>query len=198
MKFVKLIFVALGIILSGCTTTYSLVSPGAVAVDSLTVQIGNGWNRAPSMQTRSARSNAETWTKDGLLLDRLVIIPGVADGESLLVSRSESAALPVFRADMLPNEIEELVESSMLKFFGEGNSVVSSEGLRPYRFGDHVGFMFEVDAIVSDSPRYRGLVGAFIANNELYILYYLAAVPYYFDKHLVEAQRAIQSAVLSQ
>ncbi|MGY8794178.1 MAG: hypothetical protein ACKVJN_03475, partial [Woeseiales bacterium] len=135
MKFVKLIFVALGIILSGCTTTYSLVSPGAVAVDSLTVQIGSGWNRAPSTQTRSARSDAETWTKDGLLLDRLVIIPGVPDGESLLFLRSESAALPVFRADMLPNEIEELVESSMLKFFGEGNSVVSSEGLRPYRFG---------------------------------------------------------------
>jgi len=198
LKSPKSIAVVLGIVLSGCTTTYSLVSPGTVAVDPLTVQVGSGWNRAPNTQTRSARPNAETWTKDGLLLDRLVIIPGVPDGESLLVSRSESAALPVFRADMLPNEIEELFESSMLKLFGEGNSVVSSEGLRPHRFGDHVGFMFEVDATVSDSPRYRGLVGAFVANNELYVLYYLAAVPYYFEKHLPEAQSTIQSAVLSQ
>jgi len=54
------------------------------------------------------------------------------------------------------------------------------------------------ESLLADRICYRGLVGAFIVNNELYILYYLAAVPYYFDKHLVEAQRAIQSAVLSQ
>jgi hypothetical protein len=57
--------------------------------------------------------------------------------------------------------------------------------------------MFEIDAIVSDSTRYRGLVGAFIANKELYVLYYLAAIPYYFDKHLEDSQQAIQSAVLN-
>ena len=186
------------IVLSGCSTAYSLVAPGAVAVGPLSVQASGGWNRAPDTQTRSARPNAETWTQDGLLLDRLVIIPGVPDGESLLVSRSDSAALPVFRADMLPNEVEELFESSMLKLFGEGNAVVSSDGLRPHRFGDNVGSLFEIDAIVSDSPRYRGLVGAFVANDELYALYFLAAVPYYFDKHLDVAQRTIQSAVLSQ
>jgi hypothetical protein len=69
--------------------------------------------------------------------------------------------------------------------------------LWPHRFGEHVGLMFEIDAIVSDSTRYRGLVGAFIANKELYVLYYLAAIPYYFDKHLEDSQQAIQSAVLN-
>jgi len=183
--------------LAGCTTTYSLVTPGIATVDTLTVQVGAGWNQAPSTQTRSARSNSATWTQDGLLLDRLVIIPGVPDGDSLLVSRNDAAALPTFKADMLPNEIEELFESSMLKIFGEGSAAVSSSGLRPHRFGDHVGFMFEIDAIVSDSPRYRGIVGAFVADEQLYALYYLAAVPYYFDKHLDEAQKTIESAVLN-
>lgn len=185
------------VILSGCaTTTYSLVSPGPVAVQGLSVEADEGWNRAPSYHTRSARENAETWTKDGLLLDRLVIVPGVPDGEAILRSQNESAALPVFRADMLPNEIEELVESSMLKLFGEGRAAVSTEKLRPQRFGANMGVMFDIAATLTDSPAYRGTAGAFIADGSLYMLYFLGAVPYYFDKHQNEAVAIIESATL--
>jgi len=37
----------LAFVLSGCvTTSYSLVAPGVVAIDDLTVQAGTGWNQA--------------------------------------------------------------------------------------------------------------------------------------------------------
>ncbi len=196
MKCTRILLLAIVVALSGCATGYSLVTAGSVAVQDLNVQVGAGWNKAPGMQTPSARSGAQTWTKDGMLLDRLVIVPGIPDGEAILVSRNKSAALPVFRADMLPNELEELVESTMLKLLGEGQSVISTENLRPHRFGDINGILFNLTATVTDSPKYRGSVGAFVAGDRLYLLYFLGAQPYYYDKHRAEAEAVIQSAHL--
>jgi hypothetical protein len=177
---------------SGCVPTYTLVTPGANTIENLRVEATSGWNMTPNALTLAARRDSQTWTQDGLLLDRLVFIPSVPDGEPILRSNRDSAALPVFRADMLPNEIEELAESTFVKLFGEGNVAVSTANLRPQRFGEHRG----VNATVTDSPDYRGMVGAFIVNEELYMMYYLAAEPYYFDKHQRAAEAIIKSADL--
>lgn len=183
--------------LSGCSiASFTLVTPGVVAIADLNVRAGSGWNNAPAHQRRFARADSAAWTKDGLLLDRLVFIPGIPDGESLLVSRERTAAMPVFRADMLPNELEELVESSIVKFFGEGRAVVSTENLRPHRFGEDRGVLFDLSAVVTDSPEYNGLVGAFVANERLYVMYFLGATPHYFGKHIAEAEAIIKSATI--
>lgn len=177
-------------------TTFTLVTPGVVAVQDLKLQADSGWNSAPPFAMQSAGYGSVYWTKDGPLLDRLVIIPGVPDGEPLLVTQQKTAALPIFRADMLPNEIEELVESTIVKLFGEGQAVVNTANLRPHRFGDHRGVLFDLTATVTDSPGYRGLVGAFIANEKLYLAYFLAATPYYYDKHIASAESVIKSATI--
>lgn len=182
------------LILAACIAPFSLVSPGRVAVENLTVEVGSGWNNAPRHQRRYSRADSVAWTRDGLLLDRLVIIPGVPDGEPLLTAREKTAAMPVFRADMLPNELEELVESTIVKFFGEGQAVASTENLRPQRFGDHRGVLFDLSATVTESPEYKGLVGAFIADENLYVMYFLGAMPHYYDKHIAAAEAIIKSA----
>ena len=139
---------------------------------------------------------AQVWTQDGLLLDRISIIPAVPEGESIFVSRDKSIALPTFKSDMLPNELEEFVESSFVKFFGEGDAVVNTSGLRPHRFGEHRGVLFDFEASLTDSPDYRGMVGAFIANDLLYVISYSAAEPYYYGKHVDEAKMIIETASL--
>mgnify|MGYP001818346542 CR=1 FL=1 len=194
-KCAPLILIVL-LMLGGCAAPYSLVTPGVVAVEGMTVEAGSGWNNAPAHQRAFARKNSVAWTKDGLLLDRLVIVPGVPDGEPLLVTSQQSAAMPVFRADMLPNEIEELIESTIVKFFGEGQAVVNTSNLRPHRFGENRGVLFDLSATVTDSPEYRGVVGAFVAADSLYVLYFLGAVPYYYEKHLAEATAVIASATI--
>jgi hypothetical protein len=189
-----LIFLLSLFALGGCVAQYALVAPGAVTVESLTVQAGSGWNNAPAHQRVYSRPGSSAWTKDGLLLDRLVMIPAVADGEPLLIARDKAQAMPVFRADMLPNELEELVESSIVKFFGEGQAVVNTSNLRPQRFGDDRGVMFDLTATVTESPEYRGVVGAFVADDKLYVIYFLGATPYYYEKHVAEATAVITSA----
>lgn len=184
-------------VLAGCVPAYTLVNPGAVAVGGLTVDAPGAWNKAPYTMTTRLRNDAEMWTRDGPLLDRLVLIPAVADGEPLLIDRKGTAALPAFRADMLPNELEELAESTMLKYFGEGSSAVGTSNLRPHRFGAHRGVLFEIEAAVNDSPDYGGTAGAFVADGKLYMVFYLAAKPYYYEKHLADAQAVIESARLA-
>ena len=184
-------------LLTGCIPTYTLVTAGVNSVDTLQVTAGGGWNQAPSMPYSGDRKNTVKWTQDGLQLNQLVFVPEVADGESIIVSRQKDAALPVFRKDMLPNELEELAQSTFVKMFGEGNAVVKTSNLRPHRYGDDRGVMFDIDATVSDNPDYKGIVGAFVANEKLYFMYYLAADPYYYEKHRVQAENIIKSATLT-
>lgn len=182
--------------LAGCVTGYTLVQPGSNTAQDLRVNAGSGWNLAPAVFTTGARKGAQTWTRDGLALDRLVLIPGVPDGETLLVDRKDTAALPAFRKDMLPNEIEELMESTLVKYFGEGNATVSTANLRPQMFQGERGVMFDVTAKLSDSPDYKGTIGAFIADEKLYTVWYIAADPHYYDKHGAAADAIIKSATV--
>ena len=188
---------AAGLVLTGCVSTYAMVAPGQVNVQGLQLDVPRAWNQAPPMVVPYARKTAQVWTRDGLLLDRLIVVPGVASGESLFVSPQKDAAFPIYRASMLPNELEELSESSIVKVFGEGNASVSTSGLRPHRFGDDRGVLFDVEIAVTDGPEYRGLVGSFSAGDRLYWIMYVAAVPYYFDKTLAEAEGIITAARLA-
>ena len=61
--------------LTACVPAYMLVAPGTVNVEGLQVSPGQSWNLAPAAVSASMRKNAQVWTQDGLLLDRLIIIP---------------------------------------------------------------------------------------------------------------------------
>lgn len=186
----------LSVVLGGCVMSYTLVAPGAVDLTGLRVHPGVAWNLAPSSVSPSSRKTTQVWTQDGLLLDRLIIIPGVPNGETVFVSPRNDAALPVFRADMLPNEIEELTESSIVKLFGEGGVSVSTGNLRPHRYGDQRGILFNLEISVSDGPDYKGLAGSFTAADSLFLMLYFGAEPHYYEKHLAEAERVITGARL--
>ena len=181
--------------LNACVVGYTLVEPGPRSIGNMTVNAGSGWNLAP--KTANSRKTAQTWTQDGMLLNRLAFIPAISDGETIIISREKDAALPVFRKDMLPNEIEELVESTIVKYFGEGQSAVSTSNLRPHQFGEQRGVLFDISVVVTESPMYNGIVGAFIEGDELYIMWFFGAEPYYYGKYRPGAEAIIRSARLT-
>jgi hypothetical protein len=185
--------VLLGSLLGGCVA-YTAVAPGETSFGNLRIRTSQAWNQAPAGATPAARKGSTAWTQDGLLLDRLVFIPAVPNGEAIFRVSSKEQALPVFSADMLPNEIEELTESSIVKLFGEGEVSVKTQNLRPHKFGATTGFMFDMKVAVSDGPDYEGITGAFISDNQLYLIIFLAAQPHYFDKHRDEALMIIRGA----
>ena len=188
------IYLILLVIFLGACVSYAAVSPGEQVYGGLKVNSTQAWNLAPREAVPGSRPNARVWTQDGILLDRILTIPAVADGETLFRQESSEQALPVYRADMLPNEIEELTESSIAKMFGEGQVSVETAGLRPHQYGDQNGFVFDMNVTVSDGPNYRGVAGAFTAEQSLYLIIYLGAEPHYFEKHLDEALVIIKGA----
>jgi len=133
-------------------------------------------------------------TQNGTLLDRIMIIPAVPGGEALFRQLSKSQALPVFESNMLPNEIEELTESSIVKLFGEGGAVVETANLRPHRYGNNRGVLFDMDVTVSDGPDYKGFAGALVVTEKLYLIFFLGAEPYYYEKYRDEALKIIKNA----
>jgi hypothetical protein len=185
-----------GALLVSACTSFSAVNPGAVQVGALQLDPSMTWNAAPNLNSAYTNRETQIWTQDGLLLNRIIIVPGIDDGETIFRQFDSSQALPAFEADMLAHEIEELVESSIVKSFGEGQASVQTEKLRPNRFGEKMGFMFDMLVAVSDGPNYRGLVGAFVDSDRLYLLMYFGAEPYYFDKRREEAESLIKSARL--
>ena len=186
--------IILGLSTVACMPAYVAVAPGKINYDGLIIRTDQAWNLAPSISTPSARKGSKVWTQDGILLDRIMIIPAVPDGEPLFVTTSEDQALPAFKADMLPNEIEELTEASLVKLFKEGEVVVQTSNLRPHRFGEHDGLLFDMNIAVSDGPNYRGTTGAIIVENKLYLIFFLGAEPYYYEKHIDEALVIIKGA----
>lgn len=182
--------------LGGCIVPYSLVGAGNVSVGGLQLSPTQSWNLAPAATSPGSRKDAQVWTQDGLLLDRLMIIPGVPNGEGIVAQVRDDDAIPVFRANMLPNEIEELAESSIVKQFGEGSASVETSNLRPHRFGEHRGILFNMAVSVSGGPDYGGLAGSFIVDDRLYMLMFFGAQPYYYDKHLADAEAIITGARL--
>ena len=184
-------------LVSACVPTYTLVGTGINSIDTLYVDAGSGWNKAPTNAYSGDRKNSQRWTQDGLALNQLVFVPAVADGEALITSQQKDAALPVFRKDMLANELEELAKSTFVKRFGEGNAVVTTSNLRPQRFGENSGIMFDVEATVTETPKYKGMAGAFIVEDKLYFMYFLGATPYYYAKYREQAEATIKSATLT-
>jgi len=183
--------------LSGCVS-FTVMDPGDFSSSGFVVTTDISWNQAPAEATRLSRPDSRTWTQDGFLLDRLLIIPAVPGGEPIFRQTSSSQALPLFEATMLPNEIQELIESSIVKLFGEGGAAVETRGLRPQSYGADKGIMLDVEVSLSDGPDYRGLTGALVVDEKLYLILYLAAEPYYFEKHVERATRVIKSARVSR
>ena len=177
------------LLVTGCATTppYTELPAGPATVGSLRFDVDAGWNVA---------SGGNYWTRDGLKLDVIIIYPDVLGGEALEKKAPKQAAYPVFQANMLPNEIVALVESTLTKVFGEGGALVTSKGLRPQDFGGQKGFAFDLAVSSSNGPDYRGLAGGFVADGKLQLAVYLGAVPYYFDLHHDSAARIIASAKL--
>jgi hypothetical protein len=185
------------LLLGGCVSTqFSLVAPGQVALSDMSVTAADsGWNRAPQSMTGFLHKGSEMWTRDGILLDRLFLFPGIPNGGALFKSRDDSLVFPAFKQTMLPNEIAELTQSSLTKLFG-AESIVETSGLRPHRLGDRRAIMFDLTLTTADQPRRHGRALGFIEANRLYLMTYIATEVYYFNKHWSQAEAVMESATL--
>lgn len=169
-----------GLLILGACTQYSLVKPTTIEVKGITVSPTIPWNSASSA---AGVGGKPTWTADGTKLNSVVFFPAVKDGKSLFKS-TKKEEYPAFSADMLPNEIAELVESSISKIF---KATISKKGtLKPLVIDGNPGFQYNFEFVTQDDIPRRAFVAGATKNSELYLMFYQATRMYYYEKYIDE------------
>ena len=172
----RLLILAGVLLLSACNQ-YTLVQPGLVEVQQIAVSPSNPWNAAPPAERIGGYP---TWTTDGVILNSVTFFPAIKHGKPLFKS-SRDDPYPVFTTDLLPNEIVEIVESSISKKLEA--TISGRGGLKPLMIDGNPGFQSSFDFIAYDVPRRAYLAGA-VKGESLYLMLYQATDLYYYEKYL--------------
>lgn len=189
-KFIPLLLTLL--LLSGCAPHYSLVAPGQVSTQGLTLTPARHWNKSPF----SPGPKVSLWTGDGEALNQLFVIGGIEDGETLFKAASKELAMPTFSADMLPNELVNFAVTSLKLHYGSELTITSSN-LRPQKVSGDMGLRFNVAHYTPAGLYRQGDVLAAVRDNRLYMVIFIAAKTHYYDRHISEIEQIFQSALIT-
>jgi len=190
------ILLLLTALLQGCVTAYTIVKPERQTVGNvISVQPGMKWNK---LEYSSYQGHLEVWTLDGPQLNTLVFFTGVPDGEPLFTLRTRSPQQeekpPVFRANMNPLEVQELLEATVARYFQ--TTLAESRSLQSETIAGGRGFRFETRLIGRDEVERVGIFVGTIRNKKLYGAWFQGARLNYFERYRAEVDQMIKSARL--
>ncbi len=186
----KFLVVAALLALAGCSQ-YQAVERGARKVGGMTVTARAPiWNEVPAA---FAPGGLPTWTVDGITLNALFFISDIRDGQAL-VDAGKDAKFPIFHADMLPNEIAELMQSTCAKLFGA--TITRTGELKPLDIAGQTGFELDFEFVTNDEVIRRAFVGGTVKGGRLQAVVYQAARMHYYAKDFAAARELIVTASL--
>ena len=142
------------------------------------------------------RSLSRVLSRDSVDSNRLMLIPGINEGQPIFVSKDSESSLPAFNADMSPLQIADLVAMSMQQSLWNGQSTVTASNARDSGFTGISGFSFDLSVTLPGGQVQKGMAGGFIDEDRLYVNIFVADFPASFDQHESVAQQVIDSAVL--
>ena len=182
------------IVLAGCLPGYTIVTPGEkhVAGKHLVVHPGVAWNQLPHSPTQTSWD--ETWTRNGPLLDAMGFVGGLPDGETLLKQKKKAdQRVPVFRADMSPQDLVSMMEAS---YRVRGITVFEIESVDPADFLGGKGLKVQYKYAPNDGMSKKGVCVARVVDHKLYAIRLEGASSHYFDASVPEFNQLVASARL--
>lgn len=185
----KLSLLAFACIVAGCTQ-FTLVE------QSKRVTFDATYSVAPQIAwSEQSQGDVQLWTVDGPLLQELVFISGIADGEPLFPPppQGKSQELPAFGDKMTALEVRDLLVATLSR---RNQFSVKTKELRPWKFGDSEGFRFETTLVTGDGLNKQGFAVGMIRNDKLYLITYSAAEVYYHDKYKGTVEQLLSSIQL--
>jgi hypothetical protein len=182
------------LVLTGCVSV-SKVETGDNAVgDRLALSLPGAWNRV----SEPGSGPAQTWTMEGLPVDRLLIYSGLRDGEAIhappaLFDRDRKTFR--FRSGMQPDEIAALFEGWLTR---DGSSYRLLK-LEPSTFGGKTGFRFEYAVTRRiDNVQLSGVGFGAVSKGELFALVYMAPRLAFFGRHAPSVEQIARTARLRE
>jgi hypothetical protein len=184
---------AASLALAACAPTYTLVPPATIGVagGAMKVTPGQAWNRVPKGPFDIALE--ENWTQNGPLLDSVGFIGGLPDGQAIAKQRrKEDRKVPLFRADMTPQDIASMIESYYR--IKAGATVFEARGAEPATFLGKPALRFDYDYVAADEVRRRGRAVAVVVAGKLYMATLDGTALHYFDAALPDFDRMVATA----
>jgi hypothetical protein len=178
MKNRGILLLAVVFLLSACAH-YTLVEPAQR-------DMGGGYSVEPQIAwNRSVQGKIEIWTIDGPALAAVHFFNSISDGQNLFP---------------FSNEVQEFIVDSMMapyprslvgpNMIGTG---VQTSHLRPFKFGSHPGFRFELSFLSEEGLEYEGFVVGVIKDDKLFLICYSGTREYYYPKYRETAEQIIAS-----
>lgn len=166
--------------------------PVAVAKSTLKVTPGEAWNRGSLRPIKTS----EIWTLDGVNLNELYFVTGLAAGGTLYRdTKKKDQPLPKFKAGMELTEIPEFVESSTR--LALSTSVFEMTEVQPTTFAGQAGVRFSYQyAVEGSSLKRRGLGVGTVVGGKLHLITFTAPSLYFFERDLAKVEAIIASATI--
>jgi len=189
MKIRNLILLLVTVCVTGCASN-TTVRVGVNEIGKMQISTTSPWTSVGQTDSPATNGVSRTWTRNSLPQDRLLLISGVDDGEPIFKSGGTA-----FRAGMSPAEITELVQASTGTAVGNPAAAFRAANPREQNFGQNSGVMFELSAAAGNDNSYQGAAGAFVYEERLYVLLFLAADAQTHADLRDEAEAVMLSAV---
>jgi len=174
--------------LAGCVAMAKVDSGDRAVGDRLAVNIEGAWNhlQAPGL------GPAQTWTREGLTVDQLLLYSGIKDGELVHASANSGKQKDfAFRAGMMPDEVVAMFEGMLTR---DGSSFKLIR-LEPSPFGGRKGFRFDyVLTRKVDNVVLSGMGWGVVSKGELFAIVYMAPRLVFFKRHAAQVEKIALSA----
>jgi hypothetical protein len=131
------------------------------------------------------------WTIDGLGLDELRFLTGVAAGAPLLrIPGLDRKDMVPYSTTMLPDDVMEMIAGTLGK---AGSQQLRTSALRPAPFGTVTGFRFDLAFTTEDGLQMKGMVLFAQRRKKLDVILFVAPSEYYFDQYAPTVEKIFSS-----
>jgi hypothetical protein len=169
---------------------------GVVALGKMRVTIGPGWQRVPDKDVPEKQGWLRVYSRDGLGTDRLILVPSVGPGDALFRDVN-GTGVPVYQGGASDADIASFVAASLQAVLWDGGATIEASNVRPHGFTGIPGFLCDLEADVPSAANQRGMVGAFVYEDRLYVTVFLAEAPGAYERHREDAQAVVESMVMT-
>jgi hypothetical protein len=179
--------------LAPATAGWKLAAGGtaiAVAKSTMTVTPGEHWSKNSYRPIKKS----EVWTIDGLTLNELYFVSGLAAGEPLFREfDKKNNPLPKMNAAMLLTDVPEFFESSAR--IAMNTSLFEVTSVAPAKLGGHdaVKFSYRYSSQGSTLMR-QGVATGTVVKGQLYLINFAAPSIHYFARDAAKAEAIMASA----
>ena len=182
--------------LAGCMPGFTLVRAQDTFVggNELIVTPGVAWNMLPTQ--RDQMDWEETWTRNGPLLETIAFVGGLPEGKTLRKQKKKSdRQVPLFRADMTPQDLVSMVEAS---YRTRGVTVFDVESVEPVDFIGGKGLNVRFKYAPNNGISKKGSCVMRVVDRKLYVMKLEGVSSHYFDAAVPEFERMVASARLEK